>query len=71
MCGDEIEPAVADLGVAQRVFFADLSTQPSSGAEYLLAQTIMGSMEPYTLVWRAASTGGQLQLCLGGGGGAG
>jgi hypothetical protein len=50
VCGDEIEPAVADLGVAQRVFFADLSTLPSSGAEYDLAHTIMGTMEPYTLV---------------------
>jgi hypothetical protein len=34
VCGDQVEPGVADIGVAQRAFFNDLSTLPSTVDEY-------------------------------------
>ena len=48
--GDVIRPAVADLGVSEGAFFADLSTRTTDVDDYALASKIFANQEPYTMV---------------------
>jgi hypothetical protein len=48
--GKVMKPAVADWGIKQHVFFNDLSTRPSSGAEYALATKLLSEMKPMSMV---------------------
>lgn len=49
--GKVMKPAIADWGVMNRTFFTNLSTDPVDTAEYNLASKIMGSQNPFGLVF--------------------
>ncbi len=46
-----IQPGIADLGVANRAFFYDLSTLPSSGGQYKLASMLYSKMKPFSFLF--------------------
>ena len=48
--GKILHPGVADWGVANRVFFQDLSTNPVDTTEYNLAKELLGDMNANALV---------------------
>lgn len=49
--GPGMRPAIADFAVANRAFCSDLSARPGAGAEYELAERIMGEMKPLAYVY--------------------
>lgn len=49
--GDKMKPGVADWGIANRMFFTDLSTSPDQPDERALAGSILESLEPNALVF--------------------
>ena len=48
--GHRMMPAIADFGISQKAFFADLSTNPKDTLEYNLASCIMRRMKPLSLI---------------------
>jgi hypothetical protein len=48
--GKVMKPAVADWGIKKQVFFNDLSTRPTSVAEYALAKKLLSEMKPMSMV---------------------
>ncbi|MBN1542704.1 hypothetical protein JW992_11215 [candidate division KSB1 bacterium] len=48
--GKEMKPGVADWGVANRVFFQDLSTDPADTLEYELAKELLADMRSDALI---------------------
>ncbi|MEX2115809.1 MAG: hypothetical protein WEB37_02890 [Bacteroidota bacterium] len=48
--GSIMRPGVADFGVAQKVFFNDLSSRPADTLEYNLARTLLSEMNPMSMV---------------------
>jgi hypothetical protein len=48
--GAVMRPSVADFGVAQKVFFNDLSSRPTDTLEYNLAKKLLGDMNPQSMV---------------------
>lgn len=48
--GRIMKPAVADFGMAKKVFFSDLSCRPSDTAEYALARRLLSEMKPMSMV---------------------
>ncbi len=49
--GDIMQPAIADLGVADRLFFYDLSTEPEAGTQYKLVSMLYGKMRPFSFLF--------------------
>src|SRR3990172_7442125 len=45
-----MKPSVADFGVAQKVFFNDLSSRTTDTLEYNLARKLLGGMNPMSMV---------------------
>ncbi len=45
------QPAMADWGVRQKMFFQDLSANPSHPAEVALAQQLLGELQPGAIVF--------------------
>ena len=48
--GKVMKPSVADFGVAQKVFFNDLSSRTTDTLEYNLARKLLGGMNPMSMV---------------------
>lgn len=61
--GKIMKPGVADWGVAQRVFFQDLSTDPEDVGEYNLAKEFLADMGPDSLImgWHSYGKDGEGQ----------
>ncbi len=50
--GQYMKPAIADLGIMNRAFFFDLSTDPrTGGTQYLLAKKIYSEMKPFSFIF--------------------
>lgn len=50
--GKNMQPGVADYGIANRAFFFDLSTDPmTGGTQYLLAKKIYSEMKPFSFIF--------------------
>ncbi len=58
-----MKPGVADWGVAQKVFFQDLSTDPEDTTEYNIAKELLGDMDSDALVmgWHSYAKDGESQ----------
>jgi len=48
--GSIMKPGVADFGIAQKVFFNDLSSRPTDKLEYGLARKVLSQMNPMAMV---------------------
>lgn len=48
--GKVMKPGIADYGIARQAFFQDLSTKPTDVQEYELANTLLGELEPMSMV---------------------
>ncbi len=50
--GNYMKPAIADMGVANRAFFFDLSTDPlTGGTQYQLAKMLYSKMKPFSFIF--------------------
>ncbi len=49
--GTMIQPAIADLGVANGDFFYDLSTDPRAGTQYKLVSMLYSKMKPFSFLF--------------------
>ncbi len=49
--GNYLQPAVADLGIANRAFFYDLSTVPTSVTQYKLVSMLYSKMKPFSYLF--------------------
>lgn len=48
--GNEMQPGIADFGVSEGSFFADLSTDPKDSVEYALSEKILSRMPPLSML---------------------
>jgi len=51
MEGKYLQPAIADLGVANRAFFYDLCTKPSCGEEYKFVSYLYSKLKPFSYLF--------------------
>ena len=50
--GKYMKPGIADMGIANRAFFFDLSTDPNTGgSQYLLAKKLYSKMKPFSFIF--------------------
>ncbi len=49
--GKRMQPGVADMGIADRAFFYDLSTLPSSVTQYKLVSMLYSKMKPFSFLF--------------------
>ncbi|MBX6360745.1 MAG: hypothetical protein IRZ03_11770 [Acidobacterium ailaaui] len=48
--GGQMKPGIADFGISEESFFADLSTDPKDTVEYALAKKILSQMPPLSML---------------------
>jgi hypothetical protein len=48
--GSQMKPGIADFGISEGSFFADLSTDPKDSVEYALSKKILGHMPPLSML---------------------